>query len=115
MGGGPTLIPCRLHVRCGSIFSDQKGMSEATVCGRKLEAWPSWEKARADQAWERGSVGSGDRRGSYDYSAVECQCIEYLVVAHSLLIQGVIRDALHVGEVELGSRVMCRRGSTLRR
>jgi hypothetical protein len=85
------------------------------VCGRKQEAWPSWEKARADQAWERGSVGSGDRRGSYDYSAVECQCIEYPVVAHSLLIQGVIRDASHVGEVELGSRVMCRRGSTLRR
>jgi hypothetical protein len=33
-------------------------------------------------------------------------------VTYSLLIQGVIRGASHVGEVELGSRVMCRLGST---
>src|SRR5271154_1851081 len=85
-------------------------------CGRRIG-----ERNRT----RRGSVGSArecvicegawDRRGSYDYSAVECQCIEYPVVAHSLLIQGVIRDASHVGEVELGSRLMCRRGSTQRR
>lgn len=60
-------------------------------------------------------VGAWDRRGSYDYSAVKCQCIEYPVVAHLQLIQGVIRDASHVSEVELGSRVMCRCGSTQRR
>lgn len=80
---------------------------------RRLVMWVMSWGAKADQAWERGiGVGAWDRRGSYDYSAVECQHIEYPVVAHSLLIQGVIRDASHVGEVDLGSIVMCRRGST---
>jgi hypothetical protein len=60
-------------------------------------------------------VGAWERRGSHDYSAVECQRIEYLVVTHLLLMQGIIRDASHVGEVELGSRVMCGRGSTQER
>lgn len=41
---------------------------------------------------------------------MEYQRIEYPVVAQLLLIQGVIRDASYVGEVELVSRVMCRRG-----
>jgi hypothetical protein len=41
---------------------------------------------------------------------MEYQRIEYPVVAQLLLIQGVMRDASHVGEVELVSRVMCRGG-----
>jgi hypothetical protein len=76
--------------------------------------------ATCDVCGELGSesgpgVGAWERRGSYDYSAIECQRIKYLVVAHLLLMQGIIRDASHVGEVELGSRVMCGRGSTQQR
>jgi hypothetical protein len=55
-------------------------------------------------------VGAWDRRGGYNYLAVEYQRIEYSVVAQLLLIQGVIRDASHLGEVELVSRVMSRCG-----
>jgi hypothetical protein len=80
------------------------------VAGRKRGrkgAWPSgvgWHTMRAAN-W-----GAWERRGGYVYSAVEYQRIEYPVVAQLLLIQGVMRDASHVSEVELASRVMCRGG-----